>query len=318
MRAGAHALSILSSPLNDQLLSGLADGPMQLPELRRAAGSPPQSTLRSHVRSLIEFGVIERRRHREFPVTVDYEIATPGRELLEVREVLGAWLAEAADGPVALGTPAAKSAIKALVDGWSSTIIRAVVARPLSLTELNRLISGHNYPSLERRFGAMRLAGLLRQCPGEARKTPYAVNPWLRHAVAPLAAAARWERRHMAVAAPPLSRIDIEALFLLAVPLVRLSPTDSGVCRLVAEIRGAGQGQDLAGAMVELRDGAVRSCVSRLRGDADAWATGSSSAWLRALIGEDSDGLELGGDVALVSSLVDRLHGSLFPVPQGA
>lgn len=313
MRAGAQALSVLSVPLNDHVLRALAEQPRPLVELRRAVGSPPQTTMRGHLRTLTELGVIERHRQSDFPGSVDYELAAPGRELLAVREVLGNWLLAAPDGPVSLGSPAAKSTVKALVDGWSATIVRALAARPLSLTELNRLIAGHNYPSLERRLGAMRLGGLLEPCQGEGRRTPYAVGQWLRRAVAPLAAAARWERRHEPEGAAGMSRIDIEALFLLAVPLARLTPERTGACRLVAEVRDSKGGHDLAGALVGIRDGEVVSCVSRLQGDAGASASGSISTWLRALLGEESDRLELGGDVSLASDLVEATHGRLFP-----
>jgi len=287
-------------------------------DLRRVVGSPPQTTMRGHLRSLTEIGVIERHRQNDFPGSVDYELTGSGRDLMNVRQVLGGWLLRAPDGPVSLGSSAAKSTVKALVDGWSSTIVRALAARPLSLTELNRLIAGHNYPSLERRLGAMRIAGLLEPCPGEGRRTPYSVGPWLRQAVAPLAAAARWERRHLATTAPPVSRIDIEAFFLLAAPLVRLGPDHSGTCRLAAELRSSKDDNALAGALVELRAGEVVSCVARLQGDADAWASGSTTTWLRALLGEESDRLELGGDTALAAALVEGLHGSLFGVGQGA
>jgi len=291
---------------------------MPLVELRRAVGSPPQTTMRGHLRALTELGVISRHRQNEFPGSVDYELADPGRDLLAVREALRVWLLEAPEGPVSLGSAAAKSTVKAMVDGWTATIVRALAARPLSLTDLNRLVAAHNYPSLERRIGAMRLAGLVEPSPGGGRRTPYLVSDWLRRAVAPLVAAARWERRHISDRATPVGRIDVESFFLLAAPLLRLSAEQSGACRLVAEIRGAQGDNELAGAMIEIRDGEVASCVSRLRGDPDAWAAGSASTWLRALLGEEADRLELGGETALAASVVEALHGTLFGVGQGA
>lgn len=318
VRAGAHALSILSVALNDHLLKALEDGPVPLVELRRAVGSPPQTTMRGHLRTLIEVGVLERHRQSNFPGSVDYELTEAGRELTEVAEVLQMWLTHAPQGPIALGSAAAKSNVKALLDGWSSTIIRAVAARPLSLTDLNRLISTHNYPSLERRLGAMRSAGLLDPCPGEGRRTPYAASAWLRQSVAPLVAAARWERRHIADRAIPMSRIDIESFFLLGLPLLRLSPEFSGTARFVVEVRHSKGGHDLAGALIDVRDGEIVSCASRLRGEVDAWASGSISTWLRALRGEEADRLELGGESALAAALVEALHGTLFRVGQDA
>lgn len=318
MRAGAHALSVLSVALNDHVLRALADGPIPLVDLRRAVGSPPQTTMRSHLKALTEMGVLERHRHEGFPGPVDYELTAAGRDLVQLGEVLQMWLTNAPEGPVSLGSPAAKSNVKALLDGWSSTIVRAVAARPLSLTDLNRLISTHNYPSLERRLGAMRLAGLLDPVPGEGRRTPYGASIWLRQAVAPLVAAARWERRHLSGRVTPVSRIDLESFFLLGVPLLRLSPEFSGSARFVVEVRASNGNHDLAGALIDVREGEIVACASRLEGDVDAWASGSVSTWLRALVGEEADRLELGGDGALAIALLEALHGALFRVEQGA
>ncbi|MEZ5076456.1 MAG: winged helix-turn-helix transcriptional regulator [Solirubrobacterales bacterium] len=314
MRAGAQALSLLSVPLNVHILAALAPGPMPLVDLRRAVGSPPQTTLRSRLRNLSDLGILERRRQASFPGTVDCELSEAGLDVGIVSAATLRWLRAAPAGPLEIDAVAAVSALKALAEGWSSTIVRALAARPLSLTELNRLISAHNYPSLERRLGAMRLAGQIEGCAGEGRGTPYAVTDWLRQAVAPLVAAARWERRHLRDRAAPVGRIDVEAYFLLALPLLRVSPDLSGTCRLAAELHSSNGEHHLAGAMVEVRRGQVVSCVSRLQGEAGAWASGSVSTWLRALLGEEASRLEVGGDGELVSSLLEGLRSGLFPV----
>jgi DNA-binding HxlR family transcriptional regulator len=320
LRAGAYALSLLSTPLNVHVLMALEPAPTPLVELRRAVGSPPQTTMRAQLRSLTEIGVLERRRQPEFPGSVACELGRPGRDLLAVGRSLQDWLAQAPDGGLPLGSAAAKSTIKALVEGWSSTIIRALAARPLSLTELTRLISGLNYPSLERRLGAMRLAGQIEACPGQkSRGTPYRASEWLRRAVAPLAAGASWERRHAVDGgAAPIGRIDVEAAFLLAVPLLSLPPDVSGSCKLAVEVRSSEGKPHLAGVLVAVREGRVVSCVTRLRGEASAWAAGSASAWLDAVIAGEADRLEVGGDCELGLSLVDGLHSALFRVRQRA
>jgi DNA-binding HxlR family transcriptional regulator len=315
VRAGAHALSLLAIPLNVQVLHALAEEPMPLVDLRRAVGSPPQTTMRGHLRALTDIGVLERRRQNDFPGTVDYELSGPGRELLGVAGVLDSWLADSPEGAISLGNGAAKGAIKALVEGWSSTIVRALAARPLSLTELNRLISGLNYPSLERRLGALRLAGQIEACPGEGRSTPYAVTDWLRRAIAPLAVAARWERRHIPTASP-IARIDVEATFLLAVPVLGLPTEMSGSCRLAVELRNGRGDPHLAGVLVEVREGNIVSCVARLQGEADAWVWGSISTWLQAVIEADTDRFEIGGDCDLAAALFEALHGTLFGIKQ--
>jgi DNA-binding HxlR family transcriptional regulator len=302
---------LLSVPLNVHVLKALEEEPMSLIDLRRSIGSPPPTTMRGHLRTLTELGILERRLENDFPGSVALELGKCGRDLLAVVDILEAWLAESPEGPIELGSVAAKNSIKALVEGWTSAIVRALAAKPLSLTELSRLINGISYPSLERRLGTMRLAGQIERCTGAGRGTPYAVTDWLRHAVGPLAAAQRWERANPAVEASPLARIDIEALFLLAVPLVNLPAEHSGLCRLAIDLP-TGEGHRLAGAMAEVQEGRMVGCVSNLQGNASAWALGSASAWLGALIEEDLDQLELGGDCQLAGAILEQLHSALF------
>jgi DNA-binding HxlR family transcriptional regulator len=311
LRAGTHALSLLAAPINVAAIEALADGPQPLTELRHAAGGPSQSTLRLRLRELTDLGVLVRGRQEGFPRALDFELAGPGRDLLVVMALLRAWLARSPSGPVELGAPPAKGMIKALVEGWGSTVLRALAAKPLTLTELDRLISGLNYPSLERRLGTLHHCGQVEPLPSRGRGTPYRVTRWLRQGVAPLAAAARWERLHSPETTAPIGRIDIEAAFLLVVPLVALAPELSGDCRLTVETRGNGERQ-LAGIKVRVEEGRVTSHVTNLEGHADAWASGSTTDWLRAVIERDRAGLEIGGDCRLAGDLVDGLHGMLF------
>jgi len=272
--------------------------------------------MRGHLRTLTKLNVIERRRQPTFPGPTDCQLGPAAQGLLEVAEVLEAWLADFPDGPLELGDPAAKSATKALADGWSSNIVRALAARPLTLTELNRLITGISYPSLERRLGAMRMAGQIEIYSGQRRGTPYAATDWLRRAVAPLLAAARWERDFAAAEAAPLGRIDFEAAFLLSAPLLDLAEDLGGRCRL-AVISRNGEGEpSVAGAMLGIEEGRVVSCVSRLAGEASAWVAGRPTAWIPALVEHKTEQLELGGDCDLATAVVDELHGSLFRVRQ--
>jgi DNA-binding HxlR family transcriptional regulator len=304
---------LLSTPLNVHVLQALAEGPRPLIDLRREAGSPPQTTMRGHLRTLAETGVVVRRRQNDFPGSLDFELTPVGEELWDVAKVLGAWLQAAPDGPLTLGTNSAKSAVKALVEGWGTSMVRALAARPLSLTELNGLISGLSYPSLERRLGAMRLAGQIERAPGRGRGTPYMVTDWLRHAIGPISAAARWEREHAAAETAPIRRLDAEAAFLLAIPLLRLSEELSGACRLAVEV-GSTNGERLAGVVVQVQEGQIASCVANVQGRADGWASGSAPAWLRAVMEQETERLEVGGDCELARGLLDGLHNALFGV----
>jgi DNA-binding HxlR family transcriptional regulator len=313
-RAGVRGLILIAAPLNVAILEALAEAPQPLVDLRRIAGSPPQTTMRGNLRALAELGVIEKRRRPDFPGSVDYHLADAGHDLRAVAEVVRAWLAASPEGPLELGSMPARSAIKALAEGWSTRIIRALAARPLSLTELDELISGVSYPALERRLSALHLTGQVRRTSGQGRAMAYATTAWLRQAVAPLAAAAQWEGRHLREVAAPISNRDAETAFLLAIPLLGLPADLSGSCRLAVEFSKE-NGSRLAGVRVDVAEGRVVGCISRLEGDATAWAHGSVTSWFRAVAAGDPSCLALGGDTHLAAAMLDGLHTSLSGLP---
>jgi DNA-binding HxlR family transcriptional regulator len=310
-RSGAQTLLLLADPLNVAALRALSTGSKRQLELRREAGSPAQSTLRAHLKSLEEVGVIARHRHETFPGVVEYQLERPGEELLLVAATLERWLVAAPQEQLALGGNAAKAALRALVDGWSSTMLHALAAGPLSLTELDRLISDLNYPSLERRLAAMRLASLVEPAPANGKGTPYAVTGWLRRGVGPLAAAIHWKRGNAPAQTAPPGRIDIEAALLLAVPLLRLPEKLSGVCRIAVEIPN-GSTPRLGTVLVDLEDGRVALCAARPGGAPTGWASGSLTAWLAALTKADLDGFELGGDCRFARTVLEALSEALL------
>lgn len=313
-RAGGLSLSLLATPLNVHILQALEQEPMPLLDLRQKAGSPPQSTMRLYSRTLAELGIIERQRQAAFPGSAEYRITSTGKDLLGVAEVLETWLRVAPREPIVLGTTASKSATKALVEGWATNIVRAIAAQPLSLTELNKVIPKVSYPSLERRLGAMRLAGLVESQQSERRGTPYGATEWLRQAIVPMISAAAWERRHRPTGAQPIGRLGVEAVFLLAIPLLQMPSDFSGKFRLAVEVQG-GTTPIFAGVLVCFEDGVVISCSSRLEGDADAWISGTPDAWLRRMTGSAQGGLEMRGDIAAAGVLLDSLNdiGTLPP-----
>jgi DNA-binding HxlR family transcriptional regulator len=304
-RAGARAMSVLAVPLNAMVVKALAGGPVSLAELRRVAGFPPSTTMRTHLRALTEVEILERRQQREFPGPVEYELTPTGRALLGVAETLDRWLRQSPREPLHLGSSAAKSATKAIAEGWSSGIVRALASRPLALTDLSRLISNLSYPSLERRLGAMRTAGLIEPSSSDGRVRPYAMTCWLRLGIAPIAAAASWERKYLRQETPPIRRLDIEAAFLMALPLVALDRSRSGVCRLT--VTGVSE-QRRAGVLVVVEAGRVTSCVTRLEGAVDASASGSATAWMGAVLHGNPSRLDLGGERSLAGALIEGLQ----------
>lgn len=315
MQSGERALSLLSAPLNVHILRALEDRERGLAELTQVVGLPPATTMRSYLRSLVEVGALARHREAGFPGGVNYALTSAGEDLLKVGEILQRWLAEAPDGPIALGSTASKGVTKALLDGWCANIVRALAARPLSLTKLARLIPQITYPTLERRLTAMRMVGLVEgRREGSGRGTPYCVTPWLRRAVAPFAAAAAWESRYFAGA--QVGRLEIEAGFLLAIPLLELPSGIAGGCRLAIEVE-PGPNPGYAGVTVALEDSQVVSCVTRLNGGADAWIAGAPVDWFRWMINGEDERIELGGDTWVARGVLASLREVLMPLPAG-
>jgi DNA-binding HxlR family transcriptional regulator len=308
-------LSLLSAPLHVHVLTALEDEELALVDLSRAVGHPPATTMRSYLKTLADLGAVARRQESGFPGTVAYSLARPGEQLLLVASALQGWLTDSPGGSITLGTAAAKSAIKAFAEGWDATIVRVLAARPLALTELAKLMPSISYPTLERRLAAMRRAGQLRARRDDraSRGTPYEVTPWLRRGAAPLVTALAWEREWASAQTKTLSRIDVEALFLLAIPLLDLPDEASGRCRLAVETRSGPQ-PEYAGATVTIKSGRPVSWTARLEGNSDAWVGGTASSWLGWMNGKNDRPLELGGNSRLARSAVEALGHALVPV----
>ncbi|HEX3324405.1 MAG TPA: winged helix-turn-helix transcriptional regulator [Solirubrobacterales bacterium] len=323
VRAGGTVLSLIAGPLTVPILRAHLDAPLRLPDLRERIGGAAQTTLRGQVGNLRGIGALERHVRGGMPYTVENELTDVGRGVLAVAEIIEAWLARAPQGPIALGSEPAKGAIRALISGWGSTMLRALAARPLSLTELSSVISDLSYPALERRLSAMRAARQIEVLPvGGRGAKPYAVTDWTRQAVGPLAVAGRCECQHMTETTDPLTRIDIEAAFLLAVPLITLPEDHSGSCLLAVNTGTIDSGEpqrSIAGVHVEVNAGAISSCVSRLERDPRIWALGTVDSWLDAIIDGQLDRLRFGGqDAQLAKAVIVSLHAALLPPAHGS
>jgi DNA-binding HxlR family transcriptional regulator len=301
---------MLTVPLNVNVLRALegSDGPTPLPELRRSIGHPPVTTMRSYLRRLVEVGLVERHREDDFPGSVSYLITPSGERLLAVGDVVQLWLRSAPEGEIEIGSTASRSALKALIDGWSTGIVRAVAARPLGLTELNRVIPQVSYPTLERRLTAMRQVGLIETDPrANGRVARCQVTPWLRQGVAPLTAAVGWEYVCHPSKMPAPGRIDAEAALLLAAPTVKLAPEVHGTCRLAVEFR-RGSELDFSGVTIKITEGSVKSCVSRIDGTPDASASGGVLDWFRWMRDIGGHRMEIGGDLSIANAVADGLR----------
>lgn len=315
-RAGGHVLSLFISPLSASIIRALVAGPLRLAELHERTGWPAQSTLRARIADLQELGAVEKRDLPGMPRKVEICLTPMGEELQRVGDLLERWLSRAPQAPIELGTTPAKGAIKALAGGWGSAILRTLAAQPLSLTELDLAIPDQSYPVLERRLAIMRATGQVAVLPAEGRNKPYVVTEWVRQAVAPLVWAGRCERHYMAEVAPPVTHVEVEAAFLLAMPQIRLPTSADGTCVLgvgTPPKAGDDQRHGIAGVEVLIDRGKLVSCTADLSPNPPNWAIGTVENWLDAITEGYPDGLYLGGrNRKLAEHLIEGLTEGLL------
>jgi DNA-binding HxlR family transcriptional regulator len=288
---------------------------MRLAEVQEEIGWSAHTTLRAAIAGLCKLGALEKQDVGKSRHAVATELAPPGKEMLFVADTVERWLSFAPGGPISPESDAAKGAVKALAAGWSSTLMRALANRPFTLTELDRLIPSISYPSLERRVASMRATGQIEPVSAGGRGTPYVVTEWLRRAIAPLCAAGRCEHRHLADSAP-ITNIEVEAAFMLALPLTALPPSANGTCTLAVQTEvgePTAGGPPLSGVTVEVERGEVVSCAAKVDQSPSTWALGAAATWMDVVIDGDLEALRLGGArPQLALALVSGLHNALF------
>jgi hypothetical protein len=142
------------------------------------------------------------------------------------------------------------------------------------------------------------------------------VTDWLRQAIAPLCAAGRCERRHMGEGSGPITAVEVEASFLLTVPLVPLRGGVHGSCMLAVQtdpVEPDDVEPKLAGVTVEVERGQVISCIPEIGVEPTTWAVGAPEAWLDVVIDGGVEDLRIGGvNPQLALDLVTGIHFSLF------
>jgi DNA-binding HxlR family transcriptional regulator len=316
LRAGGLVLSLFATPLNALILRAHADGPLRLAGLNDKMGWAAHTTLRASLTNLLQVGALEKIKTGESRLAVENQLTAAGREMIFVADVVEAWLAASPDGPIAPDSEAAKGAVKALAGGWSSTLMRALAGRPFTLTELDSMIPRISYPALERRLARMRTTRQIEAVDAQGRGTPYVATDWLRQAIAPLCAAGRCERRHLPEKSAPITHVEVEAAFMLALPLVSLPESAGGNCMLVVQTEACKPrdgNRGLAGVTVEVERGRVVSCAARVVHGPPTWALGTAETWLDVVIDGQLENLRLGGArPELALDLVTGLHSALF------
>lgn len=316
VRAGSRVLSLFANPLTARILRAHRDGPLRLSALHKQIGWSPHTTLRAAVGNLCEVGALQKGAGSNARPSAPTSLTPAGEEMIEVADAIERWLAAAPAGPISPNSDEAKGAIKALAGGWNSTLMRALANRPFTLTGLDRMIPEVSYPSLERRLARMRATGQIEAVEAEDRGTPYIVTEWSRRAVGPLCVAGRCERRHLADATAPITEVEVEASFMLTVPLARLPQTANGACMLAVQTEGESSqepGRDLAGVTVQIKQGEIIGCASRINQAPPTWALGTAENWLDVVIDGKLAELRFGGArPQLAADLLNGIHFALF------
>jgi hypothetical protein len=222
------------------------------------------------------------------------------------------WLEAAPGGPLALQEDEEEEGpVKALLDGWNAGIVHALARRPLTIEQLEPSV-GLGRRELRRRLVAMRELGLLNPLLGRIDGVRYEVTPWLREAVAPLAAAIRAELRHPPPEAVAVDALDLEALLLLALPLPELPADLAGTCRMTVLL---GEGSPEVSVTARVESGrVVEPEPGEEPEEADAWASAQVEEWLDTLIEPDANRVSSGGEERLARNLLEALHERLFGV----
>lgn len=238
--------------------------------------------------------------------------ATPkAGDMLAVVFALRRWLEARPGGahPDPSSDPRSGAAIVSLVCGWSATVTHALAAEPLTVEELERAVRIVDDEAVEENLEAMERTGQVEALPGEGSR--YTLTEWGRAGIAPLIAATRYERLHLAAFALPPDVLDVEAAFQMALPLLRLPAGLRGHCRLGAWIPG---GEPLmAGATAEVDRGRVVSSTPLLDESPETWVTGLPLDWCEAVIDPSAAAkLKSGGDAELIGALLQALHERLF------
>jgi DNA-binding HxlR family transcriptional regulator len=277
-RAGATMLLIASEPENRSVLREVSDGPIEWSRDRIA------------------------------------RILPSGEEILFIAFTIEQWLRKAPGGPIGIEGEAAGRAIPALAEGWSSTVVHALAARPRTAAELEDEVEGVGAARLRRLLEAMVEVGLLEERPDgadEARR--YAVTDFLRAGMAPIAVGARFEQRYVPAGTPRLDVLDVEAGMRLALPLLRLAPGVEGVCRLGVSVVVDARSVSV-GAMARVERGRVVSVSTELSGEFDALLEGPTTAWIDAAVEPLASRLLPEGDEDLAAAVLAGLHDVLFGV----
>lgn len=311
MRAGGRALAVFTRVLNAQILSEHAGGALRSGELEGRLEWAPKASLRVATGNLREIGALARVEPAAGETGVTTELTAAGLALLELSTALEDWISRGPLGSSPLPDLPARRAIRALAGGWDSTIVMALATSPHSLHQLGNRIPGLSYPILKRRLAGLRSAGLVSAGSHEddRRSQLHRPSPWLRAAVGPLSVASLWEEDHITASTERMTWDDIEAAFLLTLPLIELSDKVSGQCVLATPAPpkfDTLRSPKVAAVTVAVERGKVVSCGAGMPVYPGTWALGSPRSWLEVTINGRIGRLRVHGTATAVAREVSR------------
>jgi hypothetical protein len=243
------------------------------------------------------------------------QVRDSSEERCRATAVLEHWLKACPAGPLAPG-PEAESVLAALAEGWSAAAIHAVAAGPVTVAEASESIGepDRELAAMSRVFAAMEGVGLIASASGTDGEERKEATDWLRSAIGPLAAAARLEAADGRDGATPIDELDVEAAFLLALPLVKGLPAEmSSACRLTVTVPG--RRPHLAGVAVLIDRGEIVSVTTDLTIWSETFASGAALDWIDTLIDPTAAKLDVSGALEVPLALLAGLHETLFAVP---
>src|SRR5437588_5253637 len=128
----ARALDVVGDKWTLLIVRDLAAGPRRFVELQRVLPGISTEQLRSRLNRMVADGMLTRKRYREVPPRVDYELTDRARELMPILAALARWGYEWAWGPPRPGESIDLGAIFRLasgllpLEGFAGTVVLSV------------------------------------------------------------------------------------------------------------------------------------------------------------------------------------------------
>ncbi|HEX6456448.1 MAG TPA: winged helix-turn-helix transcriptional regulator [Solirubrobacterales bacterium] len=312
----ADVLRLLSAGATGAILMALGEGPLRTKSLTEAVPGYAPRTIYRYAGKLAELEVIEREEEPGVPSKVVHRLSDPcGTELYElVNRFADASLTRLPDGRI---DAHAWASLGLLADLWEAGMVEDLACEGKSPTDLARGPHGLSYHQVNRRAGLFKTSGLLSEWQGPGRRRCYGLTEKTRRKMGLLAGIARWRHHHVvAEDEEGMTAAEMATVLRVALPLAGL-PEHRGKClrlSVLSEDDAAGSEGEEVWAEVE-GDGKVQSCAEA-PADPDGWGRGKVATWIPVILDGRDDKVLVGGEEALVSDSLRRLHETLWsPVP---